>query len=310
MTARYNPTKSRLYPEIVPEAIAITPSASGVSIASYANFKPYVMVLNELFTSQTPDVTIRVDNDSGHAVVESLLTARPARKSSVINEVVSYDSLDLWAVGTGLESYFTYCNKVLKMSVFEKIKYGLSLNDAEKALATEFDIVKKYTAGTLQKSQIIPPFKKIIEVVKEITVAAGGNTRVGRIINVKSGQKAVLIGVSVDSAAVSTLNGGPGSGDTYLTLNRDTVDQALMKLDCVAMPDLATEVPCLIPAIDRHEIIIESTTGITALPVRYRYGVADISLIEKIRWGIDLDPAERVIADGMGLQASVLSGVM
>jgi len=267
------------------------------------------VILQEIYTSQTPDVTLRVDNDSGHAVLESPLISRPSRQS-VINEIVSYDSMDLWAVGTGLQSDFTYCNRVLKMSVFEKIKYGLSLDETEKSLATEFDIVKKYNAGTLQKHFIIPAFKKIIEVAKEVTVTAGGNTRVGRMINVKSGQKAVLIGVSVNAPAVSSTFGGPGINDTYFTLNRDTVDQAHMKLDCASMPNLETEVPCFIPALDRHEVLIESTTGVTNLAVRYRYGIADISIIEKVRWGMALTSDEKATADSLGLQDAVLAGVM
>lgn len=309
MTARLNPNKCKYYPEVVPESIAVVPTASGTSIASYANFSPYSMFLQEIFSSNTPNVTLRVDNDSGHAVIESPLPVRPPMQA-VMNEIVSHASMDLWAVGTGLESQFTYCNKVLKMSVYEKIKYGLSLDDSEKALANEFDIVKKVNAGTLQKSQVIPPFKKIIEVVKEVTVVAGSNTRVGRMINVRSGQKAVLLGVAVNASAVQTKFGGPGRDNTYLTLNRDTVDQAHMKLDCAAMPNIETEVPCYIPALDRHEIIVESAAGITNLAVRYRYGVADVSIIEKVRWGVTLTPEEKTISDSLGLSDAVLAGVM
>ncbi|MFH1769101.1 MAG: hypothetical protein ABH833_00345, partial [Parcubacteria group bacterium] len=283
MTQKVDPTKAKLYPEELPEAIVTTASASGAAIASYAAFSPYAMTLRKLWTGQTPAVTLRIDSDSGHAVLESPLVSRPARLPVDI-DLMSHDSMDMWAVGSAFESYFAYTLRIAKLNVFEKIKHSVTLTETEKTLADEFEIKKKYLAGIL-RGMDVPQFKKIYEIAKKVTVTAGSNTRVGRIINVKKGEKAVLIGIAVDRDAIDTAFGGPGANDTYYTLNRDVIDTAHIKLDCLAMPSIDYEIPCYIPAVDRHEILIESTTGVTDFPVRYRYGVANLSILEKIRWG-------------------------
>lgn len=303
MTARFNPTKARFFPEELPEAISVTPTASGTSIASYAAFSPYVMSLKKLWSSQTAGTTIRMDNDSGHAIIESPLEARSSLFPSEL-DLIAQDSMDLWALGTTL-SYFAYTARVTKPSIFEKLKHSITLTSHEQKLADEFDIKRKYQAGTLGGTAAVPQFKKIYEVAKEITVSAASNTRVGRIVNVKKGEKAVLLGISVDNAFA-----GLDADETYFTLNRDVIDSAHIKLDCRAMPGLNYEVLCHIPALDRLEILIESTPAITDLPVRYRYGIAPLSIMEKIRWEQDLTNDEDKIAQEFDLYDSVEAGVL
>ncbi len=306
-----DPTKAKLFPEELPEAIVTTAAASGTSIASYAAFSPYVMSLKKLWTGQTPGVTLRMDSDSGHAVLESPLESRPTRLPVEI-DLIAQESMDLWAVGTAFPSYYAYTLRVTKPTIFEKIKYSITLTDDEKALADEFDIKRKYLAGTLglRSGDITSQFKRIYEVAKRVTVTAGGNERVGRIINVKSGEKAVLLGIAVDRDAVSTKCGGPGANNTYITINRDVIDSAHVRMDCLAMPSLDTEMPCYIPALDRHEILIESVTGITDLPVRYRYGVANLTLLEKIRWEQAMTADEKKTATEFDLYDSVKAGIL
>ncbi|MDD5614965.1 MAG: hypothetical protein PHH85_02050 [Candidatus Methanoperedens sp.] len=307
MVARIDPKRAKLYPEELPEASAITASASGASIASYAAFSPYAMFVKNIATGQTPDVTLRIDNDGGHAVVESPFVARPERLFSPV-DIACYDSLDMWAVGSAYRTYCTYLLRITKMTVFEKIRYGLPLNTDEQALDSSFEISKKFSAGILRGLDV-QEFKKTYEVARLVTVAANSSTGVGRIINVKSGEKAVLLGISVDSSMTSTRFGGAGPNDTYFTLNRDKIDTAHIKLDINAMPGIDVEVPCYIPAVDRHEVIIESTTGITNLPVRYRYGVAPLTLLEKIKWEQPISDSDQVIIDELGLEDAILAGV-
>ncbi len=310
MAARSNPTKARFFPEEVPEAISITPSASGVSIASYAAFSPYVMSLKRLWSSQTSGTTLRIDIDSGHAVLESPLEARTPRLPSDI-DLIAQDSMDLWALGTTI-SYFAFTSRVTKPTIFEKIKNSMALTDDEKALAEEFDIKRKHMAGILSGSSI-PQFKKIYEIAKKVTVTAAGNTRVGRLVNVKKGEKAVLLGIHIDSRHT-----GLDADETYFTVNRDVVDTSYVKLDCRAMPVFDTaagdylyyEIPCYIPALDRLEILIESTPAITDFPVYYRYGVANLTLIEKIRWEQTMTADEKKTADEFDLFDSVKAGVL
>lgn len=303
-----DPTKAKYFPEVLPEAITKTSSASGVGIASYAAFSPFAMQLKDLWTNQAvTGESLRIDTDSGHGIVESPLISRPDRLP-VEQDILIEDSMDLWAIGATVKSYFAYTLRVTKLTIFEKIKYGISLSTEERALADKYEIEKKYLAGILKKIDA-PQFKKIIEVTKEVTVAAGSHTRVGRFINVKDGEKAVLLSMAADSATVVA---GVGSADTYLTVNRDISDLSYVKLDCAAMPTIDYEMECYIPALNRHEIILESVTGITKLPVRYTYGIADLTIIEKIRWGFEgtLTDAEKLHATELNLYDSVKAGVL
>jgi hypothetical protein len=305
MVARIDPTKCRLYPETIPEAFAITSSASGANIASYGAFKPFVMILKDLITNQVATETLRIDTDAGHGVIESLLAARPLLEPTELDILIE-DSMDLWAVGGAVEARYAYTLRITQMTVFEKIKYGVSLSAEESALAKEYDIARKYLAGIMKASDS-PQFKRIMEVAKKVTVAAGGTTRVGRIINVKDGEKAVIIGMSADSATVA---GGVGSNDTYMAVNRDVRDLSYVKLDTIAMPALTHEIKCYIPAINRLEVELQSVTGVTNLPIRYRYGIADVTILEKIRWGIPLSSTEAQDAKSFNLFDAVAAGVL
>jgi len=308
MVAIVDPTKCRLYPEILPESMAITQSASGASIASYAAFQPFAMSLKQLYTNQVPGGSIRIDTDAGHGVIESPSVARPEFEP-VDLDVLIEDSIDLWAIGGAVEALFAYTLRISQHTVFEKIRYGISLTKEEIALAEKYDIQKKYLAGILRTVDA-PQFKRIVEITKRVTAAAGVAERVGRLINVKKGEKAVILGISVDSDAIQAVMGGPGSNDTYLVINRDIRDTSYVKLDCLAMPTIHNEIKCHIPAIDRLEITIESATGVTTLPVRYRYGIADLSIIEKIRWGIILSDSEAQDAQNLNLFDAMAAGVL
>lgn len=308
MVARISPVTARLFPETLPEAIAVTSAASGASIASYAAFSPFAMFLKDIITNQVANLTLRVDTDSGHGVIENPLPAMPLQEP-VEHDLLVEDSMDLWAVGAAAEALYAYTLRITRLTVYEKIKHGIALSSEEDALAKEYNIKKKYLAGVLKKVDA-PEFKKIVSVAKEITVAAGEETRVGRFINVKAGEKAVLLGLSVDSAAIATGVGGPGSNDTYFIVNRDIRDTEHVKLDCLAMPALLHEMSVYIPATDRLEVTISSVTGVTALPVRYRYGIANLSIIEKIKWQIPLTDAEKQDAENLNLYDSVVAGVL
>jgi len=308
MVAIVDPTKCRLYPEILPEAMAITQSASGTSIASYAAFQPFAMSLKQLYTNQVIGGSIRIDTDAGHGVLESPSRGRPEFEP-VDLDIIIEDSMDLWSVGTVREALFAYTLRITQHTVFEKIKYGITLTKEEIALSEKYDIQKKYLAGILRTVDA-PQYKRIIEVTKEVTAAAGVPERIGRIINVKKGEKAVMLGMSVDSDAIQVVMGGPGSNDTYLVLNRDVRDTSYVKLDCLAMPEIHEEISCHIPAIDRLEVTLESATGIASLPVRYRYGVADLSIIEKIRWGLRLTDSEAQDAENLNLFDAMAAGVL
>lgn len=306
MTAQIDPSPANVkyYPEILPEAITVTASPSGTPIASYGSFSPNIMILNSLFSDVDEDVKLRVDQDSSYATLDSESTGRSDREE-VDLEIPCASSLDLWAVGANTEiAYTAYTLKITKPTILEKVKFGYPLSPDETAISEQFNVKKLFMTGQLKQIDK-PMFQKVLEVVKKVTVVAGSNSQVGYLINVKSGQKAVILSIGTNSAF-----GGLSPNDTYITINRGISDKPYVKLDTFAMPGLDHDINCYIPGIDRLEVILESVSGVTDMPVRYRYSVSDITILEKIRWNIGLSQEESAIATELDLYNAVVAGVM
>ncbi len=305
MTARIDPRKARYYPEIIPESIGILATSSGTSIASYANFYPWTISLNYLFTDQTAN-QIRIDGDSGHGLIESECAPRPDLMPYGDLDILFEDSMDLWALGSA-EMKATYGLKITKLTVLEKIKYGLSLTDEELSLSSKFNILKEFKAGRLQSSGIInTKFKKITEISKTISPVAGSITTVDKKINVKAGEKVVLLSIGTHPGI-----GGPIiRDDTFISINRDSVDLEYIKLDSFTMPKEDYQVPCYIPAVDRLEVYVNNAAALTDFPVTFKYGVAELSVLEKIKWNQPMDPDDEAIASEFDLYSAVRAGVM
>ena len=305
MTARIDPRKARFYPEIVPESIGVLATASGTSIASYANFYPWTLSLNYLFTNQSAN-QIRIDGDSGHGLIESECEPRPNLMPYGDLDILFEDSMDLWALGVA-NTYATYGLKVTKLTVLEKIKYGLPLTDDETALSSKFNILKEFKAGRLQSSNIISSkFKKITEVSKKISPGTPSITTIDKKINVKLGEKVVLLSLGTHPGV-----GGPATAnDTYICINRDTVDLEYIKLDSFTMPAENYQVPCYIPAVDRLEVYVDNTANLTNFPVTFKYGIAELTVLEKIKWKQPMEPEDEAIASEFDLYSAVKAGVM
>uniref|UniRef100_A0A6M3MET1 Uncharacterized protein n=1 Tax=viral metagenome TaxID=1070528 RepID=A0A6M3MET1_9ZZZZ len=306
MTANIDPKNALLYPEVLPEAITTTASTSGASIAAYGAFSPYVIAFNNLITNQDNAILIRLDNDSGHGALESVTGARPPQRPYEPLDILCENSLDLWAVGTGT-SYAAFTMKITKLTILEKIRYGLALTPEENELSNQFEVYKQFIAGRLKLIES-NQFKKIVEVAKVISPTAGSTTTIGKKINVKNGEKAVLLSIGANALGYS----GPGGNDTYIVINRDVSYTTYAKLDYKAMPADGYQLPMYIPAINQMEVTVENTTALTDFPIIYRYGIADLTILEKIRWGLtnQMSTEDDVIASEYDLHKAVEAGVM
>ena len=305
MTASVDPTKAVLYPEILPEAMVVTALASGAPIAAYGLYSPNLVVFNSIFTDVTPNVKYRVDRDSLYGTIDIEGNAGSDREEVKL-EIPCENSLNLWATGASIAAFTAYTLRIGIPTIFEKIKYGISLSSDEDAIDQQYEISKRYNAGLLKQIDV-PSFSKIVEVAEIVTVAAGGNTTVGPIINVGAGQKAVLLSVGTDHTAA------PANNDTFLSLTRNIADTNYFKLDTAAMPGLDHDINCYVPSINRLEVILQSATGVPNMPIRYKYGVSDITILEKIRWGKfgpGLTTDEQAIATELDLYNVAFTGVM
>lgn len=304
MTAIINPTHAKFWPEVLPEALTITAATSGANIATYGLFSPYAIIFNSLFTDVGEDVILRLDKDSSYGTLESEGNCRSDREETKL-EIPCISSLNLWALGANTEiAYTAYTMKITKPTIFEKVKYGIAMTPDEQALDGQYGISKNYAAGLLEKLDAPITFRQTVEVVEKVTVAAGGNTTVGPIINVQTGQKAVILSFGTDESAA------PAVRDTFISVTRGISETGYVKLDTAAMPGLNHDVNCYIPSVDRFEVLLESVTGVSNMQVRYKYAISDITIIEKIRWGIGLTSSESAIATELDLYNLAITGIM
>jgi len=70
------------------------------------------------------------------------------------------------------------------------------------------------------------------------------------------------------------------------------------------------ELPCYVVALDQLEVFIESTATVADVKVRFRYGIAPLTIVDKLRWGLPLTEVDTTIANELDLVDSVKAGMM
>lgn len=312
MSFPVDPMKARYWPEVFGEAGSITTTLSGAEIATYSNFDDYIVQLVTLATSPetTDHSAIRVNGDSGTNLVNSASEARYYMDRYEELKVTGEETLGLFGYypsGVGGNTLqYRYGVRVTKPTVYEKLLLGMALTDVEEGLNAKFSIEKGILAGTLS-GQPVQQFTKIYEVAKRFTSTAGDNPTIGPEIHPLPGQKAVLLGIAIEEHT-------PAS-EVFINVTRD--GEQVMRMDAFGFlntvgtydAQLNYEIPLYVVANDNLRVWVENTVGITGFKARFRYGIAPLTIIEKIRWGLTLSDDENAIAIEYDLVDAVLAGV-
>ena len=312
-----DPMKCRYPPEIFAEAGEIATTESGAEIAYYNSYHDYIVQLVTLGTVPMAATTgsIRVNTDAGDNKVNSVAEARPYMNNTEELKITGITSMALYgyfpAGGATGSLLYRYGVRVTKPTIYEKLLYQMQLTDEEEALDAKFAISKRIMAGTLG-GVAQTQFSKMFEVSKNISVTANVPLTVDRAVHPLAGQKVVLLGVSIENhGTVSTM---------FLSVKRD--GEQVMQLDSHAFVDdvggsmaafsneMNYEMPCYIVALDELEVFIESSATVADVKVRFRYGIAPLTVVDKIRWGLPLSEASNAIAMELDLFDSVKAGVM
>jgi len=309
-----DPRKGQYFPEIWAEAGSITTTTSGAEIAYYSNYGDYIVQLTTLGThpESTGNGKIRVNTESGDDLIDSPTESRFYMDRLETLNVVGKTSLGIYAYypsgGSAQTLYYRYGLRITKPTVYEKVLYGIPLTDAEAALDSKYEITSKIKAG-LMASEASPKFEKIYEVAKDITAAASANPVIGTEIHPSSGKKAVLLSVATEQHGTAN--------QVYIKVTRDRDD--IIKLDTNAFIDavdttysdeLNYEQPLYVPATDTLKVSIENSVSISTFKVRFTYGIAPLTVIEKIRWNLPLTDDEAEIASSMDLYDAAIGGVL
>jgi len=314
-----DPMKCKYPPEIFAEAGEIATTESGAEIAYYSSYHDYITQLVTLGTVPMSPTTgsIRVNTDAGDNRINSVAEARPYMNNTEDLKVTGITSMALYgyfpAGGSTGSLLYRYGIRVTKPTIYEKLLYQIQLTDEESALDTKFGISKRIAAGILG-DMAKPHFSKMFEVAKSVTVAANVPLTVDRAVHPLSGQKAVLLGVAIENHGTESI--------MFLSVKRD--GEQVMKLDSHAFvkdvggsltagyeDEMNYEMPCYVVALDELEVFIESSLDVVgAVKVRFRYGIAPLTIIDKIRWGLPLTETDHAIAVELDLFDSVKAGVL
>ncbi|MBW2077901.1 MAG: hypothetical protein JRI71_10210 [Deltaproteobacteria bacterium] len=318
-----DPMKAKYYPEVFGESGIVENSVSGTEIASYSGYGDYIVQLVSLATGPetTDHSSIRVNSDAGSNLINSATEARfYADKHEEMN-VTGVESLALYcyaAASSPSDVPYQYGIRVTKPTVYEKLLLGIELTDIEEAMNTKFAIQKKIKAGILS-GQTAQPYTKIYEVARRLTSLADVNPTVGQVIHPLAGRKVVLLGIAMDDWATANA--------VFVNVTRD--GEQVMKLDAAGFPEDITdntggattytaqsnyELPLHIVATDKLRVWIENTAALTGpasggFNVRFKYGIATLTIIEKIRWGLPITDEENTIASEFDLFDAVTAGV-
>ena len=297
--------KAVLYPEIFLDARVVTATEGGKEVASYSGFKPFIAQLKELATSRNPNTTVRVSADGA---AEVILAATLARYDYDVPEELDLTTLSTLAitlasdVGAGdiAGQIVRHTMRITKPTVYEKIRYGLRLSDEEKELDEKYGISKKIDSG-IMKMLDGTQFLQIKEYATRITAAAGVNPIIGRELHATTGKKVVLLGVTSDA---------PIAPDTvFIRVDRDEYDE-IQNYDTFALPTVSEMQKMYIPATDMIRLTLLNTPAVVNHLVRYKYGIAKISLLEKVKWGLHVEDEEQAIIDELELENIAKAGVI
>ena len=310
-----DPLKARYWPEIFGEAGYVLTTESGTEIASYSSYGDYIVQLVSLGTD--PEATgpgmIRVNSDAGDNLVNSPSTARFYMDRHEDLKVTGAESLSAYgyypAGGGAANLRYRYGLRVTKPTVYEKLLLQMSLTESEEALNAKFGIQKRINAGILS-GQTITQFSKIYEVAKRLTSLADVNPTIGAEVHPLAGQKAVLLGISMDEWATAD--------QVFVNVTRD--GEQVMRMDAYAFLDSVGagaytaesnyETPLHVVATDKLRVWVENTVSIAAgFNVRFKYGIAPLTIMEKIKWGMPITDEENSIAMEFDLADSVVAGV-
>ena len=297
--------KGVLYPEVHVDARVVAATDGGEEVAAYSGFKPFIAQLKELATSRNARTTVRVSVDGAAEVISAATLARYDYDVSEELDLTTLSSLAITLasdVGTGpiAGQIVRHAMRITKPTVFEKKRLGIRLSDDERELDEKYGISKKIDSG-IMKMLDGTQFLQIKEYATRITAAAGVNPIIGRELHATTGKKVVLLGVTSDA---------PIAPDTvFIRVDRDEYDE-IQNYDTFALPTVSEMQKMYIPATDMIRLTLLNTPAVVNHLVRYKYGIAKLTLLEKVKWGLHVEDEEQAIIDELELENIAKAGVI
>jgi hypothetical protein len=150
---------------------------------------------------------------------------------------------------------------------------------------------------------------RIQEVARCVAIAAGSvadptlQIDIGPRITVPEDEKVILFEIASDHPAAAARG-------TYIVVDRDIDQPSYMFLNTHCFADIDHPDNCWVPALEEMYVHARSATGETDFKIRYKVLRAKLSLIDKVKWNIDMEPSEVATADKMDLWDRVVAGMV
>lgn len=292
-------------------------------------------------TEQTANARIEVTADAEGAIYNEHADACLPFSQSQIADVFAHRLMlisiaNLTAVQMA-DYQFRYRYLVDDWTVAEKIRRGvlkvtkrnvseLSPTDKwtseELRLNKKFNLIENVFAGRLPYAGCTLPGLpynrdsklnlrtniRIQEVARSVNVAAGSiadptlQTNIGPLITVPEDEKVILFEIASEHAAAAQ--------GTNIVVDRDIDQPGYLFLNTHCFAGIDHPDNCWVPTIEEMAINARSTVGEATFKIRYKYLRAKLSLIDKIRWNLDMEPSETATCDKLDLWDRVAAGMV
>jgi hypothetical protein len=321
-TTRYTPE------ELLVCKSATIPGNAEWEVDAWRKLSPKYAVFQYFYTEPTVGAKIRVTADTEVNVLDE-----DADAESMISQLSGIFAKKLMLIHVANQTMapmpdyqFRYRLLVDQYTVAEKIRRGLLKQDSdfsgeELRLDRKFNLRENVAAGRLPyqfpltsserlaKETVI----RIVEVGRHIAVIAAGSVAdptlqsdVGPRITVPEGEKVVLFDIASDQPAAN-------ANQTFIVVDRDQNQPSYLNLNtwCLGFfPPFLVPEQLWIPTPNEMYIHARSVVGETDFHIRYKYARCKLTLIDKIRWNLDMDPSEVATADKLDLWDRIYAGVV
>ena len=283
--------RAKYYPEVVTDYNRLNIETTETEILRYVAFDPYVLFLKSIAVDTASNVNIQVFIDGTEIITNDAAASggldvpmefdQLVKESLVIN---AKSNTGAQVANVPIRTTFS----VDKLTPHDNIFYGEFVSKSLRERAKEYGIQARTLAG-IQSKISSNRWINTREVSKSFTgLSADQNPNVGTIVDTPYihdiddniiETKVVLLGVSCDRSLAT--------GDSYVSVTRGENEEDYIKIDCRTMIGLSYWEDLFIPARDRLDIVYQNGS-LSSGKIKFRYGIAPISIREKIKWGIPL----------------------
>jgi len=285
------------------------------------------MVFDYFATEQTLGARVRVTADAEPNVYDEHADACLPLTATQIAGIFAHRLMLVRianTTGVALTDYqFRYRYLVDNWTIAEKIRRKILKEDGdfspeELRIDRKFNLRENIAAGRLPyqfplsiterlKQETVIRIKEVARNIGVITAGSVADTTlqsdIGPRITVAEGEKVILFDVASDQPA------DPANG-TFIAVDRDTDQPNYMVLNTYCFAGIDHPEGLWVPTVEQLYLHARSVVGEAAFHIRYKYAICKLTLVDKVKWRLDLDPSEIVVCDKLDLFDRVSAGLI